>query len=138
MADVTSVQMTRLTGTLDGTTNLGVFEDRGEQEVTANAGKYRLGGMGGEVALGGKSTTADMTFTRGMDTLAKSQRKAIKGRVGKGWVVMTDQPLNLDEVAEGDPEVFSGRLVGYSDNGKSASGEDASTYTITVAVVTNA
>lgn len=137
MAKESSVQQARLTVTLDGVA-LGVFEDRGEQEVTANGNKYRLGSMGGEVALGGKASTGDLTVIRIIDDVARGQRKWIKGRVGKGWLVITDQPLNLDEVADGEPEVFSGRLTGYADNGKSASGDDASQYTLTCAVVTNA
>lgn len=135
MAGESSVQMARVTATLDGV-SLGVFEDRGEQEVTAPDTLYQLGGMGKQKALGGKATNGSITVTRIMDDVAKGQRKTIKGRVGKGRLVITEQPLTVDEVADGEPDVWSGLLTGYSDNGRSASGDDASQYTITCTVET--
>lgn len=135
MAEVSSVQQARVTATLDGV-SLGVFEQRGEIETTAPDSKYRLGGMGPEKALGGKASIGELTATRIMDTLAQGQRKWIRGRVGKGWLVINEQPLSIDEVAEGEPDVWSGRLVGYSQAGREADGDDGMTYTITMAVET--
>jgi hypothetical protein len=130
MAEVSSVQQSRITATLDGVA-LGIFEDRGEFEVTAPDGTYRLGNMGPEKTLGGKASNGTVTVTRIMDTLALGQRKWIRGRVGKGWLVINEQPLTIDEVAEGEPDVWSGRLVGYSQAGRDADGDDGMTYTLT-------
>lgn len=135
MAEVSGEQQARITATLDGV-SLGVFEDRGDLETTAPDTKYRFGSMGREKPIGGKPTIGELNATRIMDTLALGQRKWIRGRVGKGQLVITEQPLTLDEVADGEPDVWTGLLVGYTQKGRVANGDEAMTYTITCAVET--
>lgn len=114
----------RVTATLDGV-SLGVFETREGGETDSQETTYRLGGMGPRISLGGNVEVGNVTVRRLFDLQAQAQAKWILGRVGRGTMVVTEQPLNGDAVAEGEPFVWSGVLKRCALPERDADADDA-------------
>jgi hypothetical protein len=90
----------------------GVWDKMSGGAVDSEETKYRPGGLGDEVSLGGHTTTENVTVTRLYDLDRDHNglvRKLLNG-VGKSKVVVTKQPLDNDGVPFGKPLVYRGIL----------------------------
>jgi hypothetical protein len=81
--------------------------------------------MGPRISLGGNVMVGNVTVHRLYDADAQSRVKWLLGRVGKGRAVVTEQGLDVDGNATGDPLVWSGTLKRVTTPERSA--EDSST-----------
>jgi hypothetical protein len=117
--------MSRVTATLDGVF-LGVFEELDPGSGTdSQETKYRLGGMGPTISLGGNREVDNIVIRKLFDADMRSRRKWIRGRVGKGVLVVSDQPLNLDGEADGEPDVYTCTLKRFAPPTRAADADDA-------------
>lgn len=108
------VDMWAVSVAVDGV-NLGIFDKMQGGDPTAEGSKYPPGGMGDEIPLGGRVSVSDITVER----LYEHERdhtaaKGLMGKVGKGIVVVTKQPLDEDKNVFGDPIVYQGKLKTYT------------------------
>lgn len=99
----------RITAKVDGV-DLGIFEDRSGGESDSDGQPYQLGGLGGPRALGGAPVFSNLIIKRLMDDQARGYIKWLRGRAGKGQMVVTELPINDDGEAIGEPEVWTGEL----------------------------
>ncbi len=118
--ELTPGKMTRLPDPFDKRT--GGDADSGET-------KYKPGGMGPEVPLGGTPTVSNVTVTRYYDLDRDHDlATALAGRVGRAKMSVSDQPLDANGIPVGKPRIWTGILktVNFPD---SDSGSDtASTF----------
>ena len=117
-----------LTLSVDGT-QCGTFDDADGGSVDSAELKYRPGGMGDEVSLGGPQTVSNVTLTRGFDrTRDKALLAFLISRCGKGNATVVKQPLAADKNAIGDPIVYTGKLKAYKPAKVQASANTVDTY----------
>lgn len=96
--------------TLDGE-DYGVFDKKEGGEVDSEESKYRPGGMAPQISLGGQTEVGNLTLSRLYERDRDHARvHALMGRVGKGSVVVTVQPLDEDANPWEDPLVYNGTL----------------------------
>lgn len=90
---------------------LGVWDTLEGGEVDSEETKYRPGGMAPSVSLGGSTEVANVKVARLYD-LARDHSIVhwLVGRVGRGAVTVTVQPLTPDAAAYGAPLVYRGVL----------------------------
>jgi hypothetical protein len=91
--------------------NLGIFDKMGGGEVDSDDSKYRPGGMGAEISLGGTVSVGNLNISRMYD-LERDHPLApwLLSRAGKGQCRIIKQPLDTDGNAFGAPTVYTGRL----------------------------
>jgi hypothetical protein len=113
--------------------NLGTFDKRTGGGVDSNETKYRRGGMGQEVSLGGPTMVPNVTLTR----LFEGPRdldlvRWLYTRVGHGQVTVSDQFLDADGVPFGRPDVYTGRLKKVMKADSDSNSTGAGTYDLEV------
>lgn len=114
----------RVTVAVDGVV-LGVWEDREGGDTDSSDTTYRLGGMGPRISLGG-SVAVDNVIARCLfDDDRRSRAKWLLGRVGKGRFVLTEQPLDVEGAADGEPFVWRGTLKRVALPERGADSDDA-------------
>jgi hypothetical protein len=110
---------------IDGV-DLGVAAARTGGAGTTDDSKTRLGGMGGEVSLGGAQTRENITvrFHWDLDTVAQRYKwlESVRGR-GRGVVVT--QPLDPDGNPYGDRFTYTGTVVQVTPPDYDAQSNDA-------------
>lgn len=121
----------RITVKIDGV-DLGIFEDRTGGEGDSAETRYALGGMGGEISLGGRQTLTNVVLTCLYDTARQARLHWLYGRCGKGRVVITEQPLDDEENVSGDPIVWTGTLKRVKPPDRSAGSDAAATLELEV------
>jgi hypothetical protein len=99
-----------MTVSLDGA-NMGVWDKKTGGGVDSTITQYLPGGMAPQISLGGTKQTANLTIER----LYRLQRdhKTIQqwiNAVGRGRVVVNQQPLDIDGNAFGAPIVYKGTV----------------------------
>lgn len=100
----------RVTVIIDGE-NTGVWDKMAGFGADSNETKYRKGGMGPEVPLGGTQTVDNGTVQRLYDLEMDHQNvKRWNAKRGKADTVVIKQPLDVNGAAFGDPLVYSGKL----------------------------
>lgn len=99
----------RITVTLDGV-NLGVWDTRTGGATDTNSVQYFMGGGGPRRSLGGQQQVDNVVCQVLNTPFIQAQTKWIVSRCGKGTLTVTDQPLDAENNAYGDPYVWSGRL----------------------------
>jgi hypothetical protein len=99
-----------VTVSIDGT-NYGTFDKMTGGAIDSEELKYRPGAMGAEISLGGPVTVSNITVSR-LYVLNRDHGfvPAWKGKVGKGVVTVTKQPLDINRAPFGNPIVYSGTL----------------------------
>lgn len=102
-------QQARLTLTLDGV-SLGVWDDRTGGDTDSNSTQYFLGGMGPRISLGGQQQVNNVIVQVLFTDAIQARSKWIVSRVGKGKLTVSEQPLDDDGNALGEPNVWTGRL----------------------------
>lgn len=125
----------RLTVSVDGR-RLGVWEDRKGGAMDSSSTVYPRGGMGPRQVLGGRQEPAPVTLTRLVDDEARSYKKWLKATAGKGRAVVTEQELDDEQNALGDPEVWSGQVKMVSTSDRAADSAAAETIDMEVIVET--
>lgn len=100
-----------ITVTIDGVPVPGNFDKRDGGEADTSETKYRPGGSPDEVSLGGPRNIGNVTigrlFVRERDL---SLCKRYVNRVGKASVVVSQTALDEDNVASGEPFIWTGKL----------------------------
>lgn len=96
--------------TVDGTP-LGVYDKLTGGEIDSEETKYKPGGMGSAVSLGGSVEVGNLTISR-LYVLNRDHDNIhwLLSRAGKGQVVVNRQPLDVDGNAYGRPLVYTGTL----------------------------
>jgi len=96
--------------TVDGT-KFGVFDKLSGGEIDSEETKYKPGGMAPPVSLGGSVEVGNLTISR-LYVLNRDHDTIhwLISRVGKGQVVVSRQPLDVDGNAYGRPLVYTGTL----------------------------
>lgn len=116
-----------ITLTLDGR-DMGVWDTRSGGEGDSEEAKYRPGGMGPEISLGGAQTIGNLTIGRYMDT----QRdwpliKWLYARRGRARGVIGVTPLSVSGARAGDPLTYGGTLKAVTPSDLDSTGSDAAT-----------
>jgi hypothetical protein len=106
--------------------------DGGGAEATDT--KYKPGGMGDEISLGGKASVGNITLGR---LLGKSQYPYMRSllvndRSGKARVVVVRQPLDDDGHIWGEPLTYTGTLMNIDLGATDSNGNAAQISTIVV------
>jgi hypothetical protein len=99
-----------VTAVIDGK-NLGTFDKLSGGEVDSEETRYRPGGLGKPISLGGAITVNNVTISRLFD-LAREQAIIhwLISRAGKGKMTINKQPLDVDGNVYGRPLVYTGKL----------------------------
>lgn len=97
--------------TVDSTPIKDSFDKQTGGAVDSEETKYKPGGMQPQISLGGSVITDNVVISR----LYRLERDLdicnwLKGRVGKGQVVVKKQSLDVDGVPFGKPLVYAGKL----------------------------
>jgi hypothetical protein len=92
-------------------TDLGTFDKMSGGDIDSEEQKYKPGAMAPQISLGGSVTVSNVTVQR----LYRLDRDLplfpfLKGRVGKGQVVIKKQSLDVDGNPFGAPITYQGKL----------------------------
>jgi hypothetical protein len=98
-----------VTLTVDGVL-LGVFDALEGGEVDSEETRYKPGGMGAPISLGGSVEVGNLTLSRLYVLNRDHDRIHWLSRAGKGACVVSRQPLDVDGNAYGRPLVYTGTL----------------------------
>jgi hypothetical protein len=99
-----------VTVTVDGRA-LGTFDKKSGGEIDSEETTYKPGAMGARVSLGGSVNVGSVTVSRLFDLVRDGQIVHwLIGRVGKGDVVVKQQPLDVDGNAYGRGLTYRGKL----------------------------
>jgi hypothetical protein len=114
-----------VTASLEGR-DLGVWDTASGGEIDSEEAKYRPGGMGPEISLGGARTIGNITLGRSCDT----QRdwpliKWLAGRAGAGRGTIGITPLATDGSRAGDPLTYNVTLKTVTPPDVDSTGTDA-------------
>jgi hypothetical protein len=96
--------------TCDGI-DLGVWDKLSGGEIDSEETKYRPGGMGAPITLGGSIDVGTLTLSR-LYMLGRDHDRIhwLIGRAGRGVCTVSRQPLDSDGNAYGRPIVYTGTL----------------------------
>jgi hypothetical protein len=100
-----------VTATLDGV-DLGTWDKKDGGDIDSDDVSYKPGGMAPRISLGGTVNVANVTISRLYD-LSRDQLNIhwLISRVGKGWIVVKQTPLDNDGNNNGyDPLTYQGVL----------------------------
>jgi hypothetical protein len=102
-----------ITLNVDGV-DMGVWDKLSGGEIDSEESKYKPGGMGAHISLGGSVEVGNITVSR-LYNLNRDHEGAngihwLISRVGKGNVTVNRQPLDVDGNAFGRPLVYTGKL----------------------------
>lgn len=121
------------TVTIDGRP-LGVWDTLSGGDVESEETKYKPGGMGPEITLGGSVTVNNVTLgrlLRGLDDW-EFMHGLMANRVGKARVTISRQPLDVDANPFGRPMVYRGVLQAINPGDTDSNSSDAHAWEITV------
>jgi hypothetical protein len=95
----------RTTVSIDGT-YLGAWESKTGGDSDSNTVQWQQAGMAGQVSLGGAPMTANLVLSRLEDAEILAVKKWLRSRAGKGVGTVTEQVLDDEGFAYGDPDVY--------------------------------
>lgn len=107
-----------LTTVIVGGQKIGVFDKVSGPEVDSTETKYKPGGMGDEIVLGGSKTVSNVTVSRLFDIQRDNElAKDLARQAGRAAMSVSRQPLDVDGNPFGKPLVTTGKLkrVKYPD-----------------------
>lgn len=130
------VDQFRWTLTCDGE-DLGVFDKQTGGHGGSEENKYRPGGMGAEVSLGGRSTRENLVFTRLYSQERKDNElvRRLDQKRGKGKMIASGQPLDVDGNAFGKPDVYTGTLLSVNRPEHDSEGTGPAMFELTMSAV---
>ncbi len=126
-------QQARLTLAVDGVT-LGVWDDMTGGDTDSNSLQYFLGGMGPRISLGGSQQVANVVLMKLQDVDVMSRAKWLTSRVGRGKAVVTQQALDDEGAALGEPFVWQGVLKRAKPADRNAQSNTAALFEVEVEV----
>lgn len=96
---------------IDGV-DYGVWDKMSGGGVESEEVKFRPGGMGSQISLGGSKAVSNITLSR-LYSLTRDHPlvPTLMAKAGKGSCIVTKQPLDLDGLAVGIPLTYSGKLM---------------------------
>jgi hypothetical protein len=107
---MTRMDQALITATVDGVP-LGVFDKRTGGDTDSEESKYRPGGLGMQVALGGKTIITNVIIDRLYDLERDHElARRLRTRVGVALASVSEQPLDRDRNPWGRPIVWHGIL----------------------------
>ena len=113
--------------------NLDVFDGLTGGATEAEESKWRSGNMGPEISLGGYASTENIVvrrlFKKGRDP---QLRKFLRSRVGKGRVLVVDQPLDVDGLPHDEPDTYTGTLQRFAPPDHDSNSSDAAVWELEV------
>lgn len=114
---------------------LGTFDKRNGGAITSESTKYRPGGQSSQVSLGGPTTTENITV-QALNRLERFRPHIARLRAGVGSAKaeVIEQPLDINYVAYGSPDVYRGTLVGLTPPDYDSESSDASLLELEVEV----
>lgn len=127
------VNQARITVVVDGV-SLGVFEKRTGGEADSSSTQYKLGGMGPRISLGGSPEVPNVIVAGLYNVDRQSRIKTLLGRAGKAGMSVTEQPLDDDGAAFGEPLVWSGTMKRVMPPERDANSDDAAVLEIEMEV----
>lgn len=100
-----------ITVSVDGI-DTGTWDKMDGGAVDSEETKYKPGGLGAEVTLGGSVTTENVTVSRlyDLDRDHSGLVRMLLARAGKAKVNINKQPLDADGIPFGTPLVYKGVL----------------------------
>lgn len=111
---MTSQSNSQVSVTIDGAP-FGIWDSLSGGATTASLTKRRPGGTRREKASRGRATTDDLTVGKEYELDSDVDRlRGLRPRVGRAAVVVTDQPLDDDDVPFGQPTTYTGILSSLS------------------------
>jgi hypothetical protein len=114
--------------------SLGVFDTRSGGESDSDITKKQTGS--GPLVLSGRPNHGDVTVTRvNINARDHELSRALRKRVGRGIMSVSEQPLDEDGNAWGKPTIWSGKLKTVDGGEYDADSEDARDLTLTMIVV---
>jgi hypothetical protein len=88
--------------------DLGIFDKKSGGEVDSDENKYPLGGMLGEISLGGRKTIGELTISRYYDADRDDPLFGfLNAQVGAGVATVGVVPLDFHGNPQGGPVVYS-------------------------------
>lgn len=91
--------------------DLGIWDKKSGGDLDSTDTVYRPGAMGPQVSLGGPKTTSAITVSRLYRLERDHQHMARLWRaVGRGQMIVSQQPLDIEGNVFGKPIVYSGKL----------------------------
>lgn len=128
----TRVDQERIKVTVDGR-DLGIFDSFSGGGAQSDDTKYRPGGMGLEVSLGGTKSRDAITVGRLLDTERDLPLiKWLDERAGSGQVGIVRQFLNRDKSPAGSPVNYTGTLMKTTLPDHDSTSSDAAIFTLEV------
>ncbi len=114
--------------------DLGVWDQKTGGDTDSNSTQYFLGGMGPRLSLGGTQQTANLVLNKLEDQTIVGQVKWLRSRAGKGKAIVSDQRLDDEGVAWGDPDVYSCLVKRVKPSDSNANGNNAAIIEIELEV----
>lgn len=126
----------RWTLTVDGR-DCGIFDKQTGGHGTSDEVKYRPGGMGPEVSLGGKSSRENLVLTRAYirDRGDPDLARFLDQRRGKGKATAAGQPLDDDGNPFGKPDVLNGTVMTVNRPEHDSEGTGKAELVVTISLV---
>lgn len=122
-----------VTVTLDGK-DMGVWDTLAGGATTSTETKYRPGGMGEQVSLGGQDSVDNVTLGRLLNKQDDwdTMRTLMAARTGRATVTVSRRPLDADGNPWGDPLVYNGTLMTVTPGDTDSNATAASVWQIVV------
>lgn len=114
----------RTTLTVDGV-YLGAWESKTGGDSDSNTVEWQQAGMGGQISLGGAPLTAPVVLSRLEDAEIIPHKKWLRSRAGKGVATVTEQILDDDGFAYGQPTVYHGVLKRFKGSDRNSNSNSA-------------
>jgi hypothetical protein len=113
--------------------SLGVFDTRSGGDVTAEPAKRRPGGMQGLRSHAALPDYDDVTVGRAYERIRDHELlRGLRGRVGRAYMLIAEQPLDEDGNAWGRPTLYYGRLAGLTDGEADSESGDVRMFELTM------
>lgn len=126
-----------VTVSLDGV-SLGIFDKMSGGDIDSEETKYKQGAMQGEIVIGGSRTVTNITLSRLYDfDVDNANKSTLIAAVGRGDVVVTKQPLDVDGNTYGTSTVYNGKLkqVTFPDHDSNSSAAGIIEFEVSCATI---
>lgn len=116
-----------------GTTGV-VFDTLAGGEVESEPTKYRPGGMGKQLTLGGPKSVSDITVGVIYDDLLHSSVSPLVSLTGKARMTVRFEQLDAEKQPKGNGITYTGVLIGVSRPDHDSEGSDVARLELTMGV----
>lgn len=121
---------------VDGQT-IGIFDTMSGGDVVSDESKHRPGGMGPEVSYVALPSPAQITVTRVYEKTRDHELiRTLTAKAGRVTGSITEQPLDEDGNAWGNPVVYSGRFLGVKRGDVDSTSNDPRMFELDFSIVT--